>query len=216
MDIADHWPLFRLRITTPRLLLRVPTDEDLVELVEVAKAGVHDPMMMPFTVGWTDSPSPELEQGALQYWWRCRAGFTPEDWDLTLAVVYEGRLVGAQSLSASNFVELRTAETGSWLGQSAHGQGIGREMRAAMVHFAFEYLGALAVISSAFTDNIASQRVSMATGYEPNGIGYAVRRGQRDEQLRFLLTRDRWEETRSDVSIEVEGHEASLPLFGLS
>ncbi len=48
------WPLYGLRITTPRLELRVPDDEDAVALFEAARAGIHPAGEMPFGVPWTD------------------------------------------------------------------------------------------------------------------------------------------------------------------
>ena len=46
------WPLFDLRIRTPRVEIRLPTDEDLVALAHVAKRGVHDANSMPFLKAW--------------------------------------------------------------------------------------------------------------------------------------------------------------------
>ncbi len=215
MGIEDHWPLFGLRIITPRLELRYPTDSDIAELAELAAKGVHDPEMMPFTTPWTEHASPVLERNSLQHWWRMRAELTPTNWCLGMAVVSDGALVGLQNISAKDFPTVRNAETGSWLGINHHGQGIGKEMRAAIVHFTFEYLKAEAVTSSAFLDNIASQRVSEAIGYEPNGTAYAERRGERGEQILYLLTRKRWTETRTDMAIEVRGFEPCRPLLGL-
>ena len=47
-------PLFGLRIRTPRLELRLPTESELNELYELAAAGIHPPGEMPFGVAWTD------------------------------------------------------------------------------------------------------------------------------------------------------------------
>lgn len=215
MGIEDHWPMFGLSIKTPRLELRPPTDSDIAQLAELAASGVHEPDMMPFTTEWTDLDSPALERSALQYWWRCRAELSPVKWDLGFAVIESGRVVGVQGLSAQDFPTLRTAETGSWLGVGHQGQGIGKEMRAAVVYFAFECLGADAITSSAYLDNPASRRVSEATGYEPNGAMFTVRRGERAEQIRYLLTKQRWTETRTDLAIEVHGFEPCRPLLGL-
>ena len=55
MDLEDVWPLFRLRLRTPRLELRLARDEDLGALVESALAGVHDPAVMPFAMPWRAS-----------------------------------------------------------------------------------------------------------------------------------------------------------------
>jgi RimJ/RimL family protein N-acetyltransferase len=215
MTIVDYWPLFGLRIKTERLELRVPTDDDVLQLLEVARAGVHDPITMPFLVPWTDQASPELERSFLQYHWGCRARWSEKSWDLNFVVVVDGKIVGTQGIAATNFGILRTIETGSWLGLAFQGQGIGKAMRSAAVAFAFEYLGAERITSGAFLDNPASQRVSQATGYEANGTNTVVRRGVAAEQLRFVLTKQSWETKEERAHITVEGLEPCRPLFGL-
>ncbi|MEM7339206.1 MAG: GNAT family protein [Actinomycetota bacterium] len=214
MALVDHWPLFGLRITTPRLELRVPTDDDLALLVELI-ADIHDPSTMPFAVPWTDVASPKREGDALRHWWGARAEMTVERWDLHLAVRCDGELVGIQSIGATDFPTLRQTNTGSWIGRSHHGRGIGTEMRRAVVHLAFAHLGAHDVLSAAFTDNVASQTVSTRVGYEPNGMQRSLRRGDPADQIRYRLTRQRWEQTRTDLEIEVEGFEACRAMFGL-
>ncbi len=213
MTITDHWPLFGLRIATERLALRVPTDDELLELLELARRGVHDPATMPFLVPWTDQESPELERSFLQYHWGCRARWSKASWDLQLVVIVEGNIVGSQGISAVNFNTLRTVETGSWLGLEHQGQGIGKAMRAAVVDFAFEYLGAERIVSSAYRDNPSSQHVSLATGYENNGITTVLRRGKPAEQQRFLLTKQRWEATTLRTPMTVDGFENCREMF---
>lgn len=215
MALIDHWPLFGLRITTPRLELRPPTDDDLDELVRLARAGIHDPAVMPFAVPWTDVASPRFEWDSLRYWWGCRSGFSPESWDLALGVWVDGTPVGVQNLAADDFPTLGVAGTGSWLGLAHQGRGIGKEMRTAVLHLAFECLGALDVTSTAFIDNEASKRVSLATGYELNGTAISTRRGERAEDQRFRITAERWSSQHRDTAITVEGFDACRPLFGL-
>ncbi len=215
MALVDHWPLFGLRLHTPRLELRVPTDDDLAELVDLARAGIHDPASMPFTTGWTDRPSPEFEWGTLRHWWGHRSSFGPEEWELGLVVVEDGRIVGAQSIGATDFRALRTAATGSWLGLAHQGRRIGREMRAAVCQLAFDHLGARELRSGAFVDNPASNRVSEITGYEDNGVEIVLRRGERAELTKLRLTEERWRQVGSDVEVTVSGLEPCLPLFGL-
>jgi hypothetical protein len=41
------WPLFDLQITTPRLEIRLPTDDELYKLLAVTDAGIHDPAACP-------------------------------------------------------------------------------------------------------------------------------------------------------------------------
>ena len=45
---ATIWPFAALRVTTPRLELRYPDDDDLVALAHLAAEGIHDPASMPF------------------------------------------------------------------------------------------------------------------------------------------------------------------------
>ena len=88
-------------------------------------------------------------------------------------------------------------------------------MRSAVVAFAFEHLRAERITSDAFLDNLASQRVSQATGYEANGTNTVVRRGVAAEQLRSVLTKQSWETKEERAHITVEGLEPCSDLFGL-
>jgi RimJ/RimL family protein N-acetyltransferase len=207
------WPLFALRIRTPRLELRPPDDEDLAGLAELAAEGIHDPGAMPFMIPWSDRQTPLLEWGVLQYHWRTRAAWTPDRWDLSLAVLEDGVLVGSQGMHAERFSAVRTVTTGSWLGRRHQGRGIGKEMRASVLHFAFAGLGAQEAYSGAWHDNHASLAVSRALGYEPNGESLGVRRDTADRMIDLRLTRAAWESSRRD-DIEVDGLEPCLSFFG--
>jgi RimJ/RimL family protein N-acetyltransferase len=207
-----YWPLFDLRVRTPRVELRVIDDELAVELAGVLAGGVHDPATMPFTIPFTDQPSPRLERSALQHWWRARWEWSREKWDLSLAVICDGQAVGTQGLHAETFPTLRSVNTGSWLGQDHQGKGIGKEMRAAVLHLAFEGLGAVVAYSGAYEDNAASLAVSHALGYEENGDVIAVRREASGRLINLKLPRERWQR-RDDIAIE--GLEPCLEMFGL-
>lgn len=211
----DHpyWPLLDLRIKTPRLELRAPTEGDFVELVDVIRGGVHDVATMPFLVPWTDAPSPALERGSMQWWWRQWAEWSPEHWHLTAAVFVDGRPVGVQDLGAEQFRATRTVTTGSWLGLPYQGQGLGTEMRSAVLHLAFDGLGAVEAYSGAWADNAPSLAVSARLGYVPNGEQLLLRRGQPARQIGLRLTRAIWEHHRRD-DIEIEGLEACREMFG--
>ena len=211
--MTHPWPLFDLRVRTSRLELRAPTDDDLLELLEVALDGVHDPKVMPFKVAWTDLPSPEFERGFLRFFWGSRASWTPADWHLPLAVAFEGRLVGVQDVSATDFAARRTIRTGSWLGRAFQGRGVGTEMRAAVLHLAFEGLGALAAETAAATDNPASLGVTHKLGYLPAGEDYSVApRGVPVVHQRFALRRENWR--RDLYPVRIENIEPCLAMFG--
>jgi RimJ/RimL family protein N-acetyltransferase len=206
-----QWPLFDLRVRTPRLEIRLPTDPDLYRLNELVDLGVHEPSAMPFTIPWTDAPPPRRHRESLRFWWSARANWSPESWDFTGAVFVDGAPVGVQDLMAKNFARVRTVETGSWLGRQHQGQGLGKEMRAAILHLAFEGLGAIEAISGAFHDNRASLATSKSLGYTENGDRLMLRRDRPDRIIDLKLDRATW--ARRD-DIEIEGLEACLEMFG--
>ena len=210
-----HWPLYGLKITTPRVELRPPDETTMFELLDLASAGIHDPDLSPFLVPWTLEPDGERQRHSLQYHWRCWAEFSPERWQLPLAVRASGRLVGIQSVLAHDFPVCRTVETGSWLGRAHQGHGIGREMRAAVLHLAFEALGAERAQSGALVGNARSVAVSEALGYRRDGQEVRRRDDEAVRVQRFALEREAWLPTRR-ADIGVEGLAPCLPLFGLA
>lgn len=214
-----YWPLFDLVIRTPRVELRPPTDDDVTAIVELSDRGVHDPATMPFAVPWTDWEPPVRRRSTMQWWWRQRADWAPEKWLLGLMVSEIGpggerTLVGAQDVLADDFARSRTVITGSWLGRAHQGRGLGKEMRAAVLHLAFAGLGAARAETEAWHDNAASIGVTTALGYRPNGERWQLRRDTYDRHLEFVLPREQWEQRRRD-DIEIEGLDACLELFGV-
>jgi RimJ/RimL family protein N-acetyltransferase len=208
----DLWPFFELRVRTPSVELRYPTDDDLRVVAALAAEGIHDPTTMPFSVPWTRAEGLELQRGVFQFTWGRRAALTRDDWSLPFLVMHHGEPVGVQDLFAKQFAVRRTVESGSWLVQRAQGRGIGTEMRAAVLHLAFAGLGADEAQSGSFADNAASTAVSRHNGYEPNGEDIIDREGEPARMLRWRLTRGRWAERRRD-DITVDGLDACLPLL---
>ena len=211
--LASAWPLFGLRIRSERLLLRLPTDDDLGRLLAVAQAGIHPPDVMPFGIAWSTVPSTAWERGFLQHHWGLRASWTPDNWQLNLLIELDGQPIGSQSIHATRFSVLRTVDSGSWLGRMFQGRGYGREMRAAVLAFAFDALGAQVATTEAFLDNAASAGVSRSLGYEENGRGSLAPAGVARETQRFRMTVERWR-SQPRPPIQVEGFEACRELFG--
>jgi RimJ/RimL family protein N-acetyltransferase len=212
---SEHWPLFGLRVETPRLTLRYPDDDDIATLAELAAKGVHDPRWMPFSFPWTDVAPPLQQRQSMQYVWRTRAEWQPEQWHLPMAVVVDDQVVGVQALLAEHFAVLRTVSTGSWLGRIYQGKGIGTEMRAAILHAAFAGIGAEHALTRAFIDNDASLAVTRRLGYHESGRQLVVRRDAAAWIADFRLPRARWEQRRRD-DITLIGFDACLELFGAS
>jgi len=212
--LVDHFPLLGLRLTTPRLELRLPSPEDLGALADTAAEGVHAPDTMPFTVPWTDRPPAEVARGVVQHHWLTLAQWTPDDWELDLTVFHAGEVVGQQTLRARDFAVLRQVSSGSWLGMRHHGKGIGTEMRAAVLHLAFAGLGADEALTSAFAGSHASHAVSRKLGYQDNGDGRQNVRGTMTAERRMRLTRTDWER-HATTPVTIEGLAPCLPMFGV-
>lgn len=211
---TNHWPLFDLSIRSERLVLRPLADDDFEVLIAAIDAGVHDPDESPFLFQWADEEPVQRARNAVQFWWSRRANWSVDNWALGFGVWLGERFVGVQEVEAQQFPVLREVSTGSWLTQSAQGQGIGKEMRAAVLSFAFESLGAEFARTAAFTTNLQSQGVTRHIGYRENGTNRAVNRGKAADVMRFEISKAEFA-NRGFPSVHVEGLEPCLSMFGL-
>ncbi|MBC9712643.1 GNAT family N-acetyltransferase [Streptomyces sp. TRM66268-LWL] len=212
--LPTQWPLAGLRLTTPRLELRLPGPDELSALASLAAEGVHDPAVQPFTVPWTDAEPGQRARDVLQYHWRCWGEWQPQNWVLNLVVLYEGAVVGMQGVSARDFAVCREVSTGSWLGLRHHGRGMGTEMRTAVLHLAFAGLGARHALSGALHHNAASLAVSRKLGYRDDGIEHHAVRGEPALMHRLRLTAEQWQ-YQEHIPVKLDGLTECLPLFGL-
>lgn len=206
-------PVFALEVRTLRLTLRFPTDEDLVDLAELATLGVHAPDVMPFETPWTQVPTPFQQRNTLQWFWQQRATLQGNSPFVTMATVVDGVVVGTQGLVTSNWKGTRTFETGSWIGIGHQGRGIGKEMRVAALHLGFDGFGADRMVTEAFADNPSSVGVTESLGYRPNGDVFVPRGGEPTRSLRYVMDRDDFAPLRRD-DVEIEGAEAVLEMIG--
>ncbi|SDK61137.1 Protein N-acetyltransferase, RimJ/RimL family [Glycomyces sambucus] len=211
--LTDYLPVYRIRLRTARLELRLPDMDDLVALADRAAEGVHTPDFMPFVEPWTEAAPLERGRATIQWQMKAVAGSTPEDWALPFVTVHEGKVIGMQEVTAKRFGVTREATTGSWLGLAHHGQGFGTEMRAAVLAFLFEGLGADYALSASFDGNEPSAGVSRRLGYLADGVDHKVLRDQRRLDRRWRLDRERWEaHRRHEVAIEGLDEEARAAL----
>ncbi|NEC87725.1 GNAT family N-acetyltransferase [Streptomyces sp. SID12501] len=211
-----HWPLFGLVVRTRRLELRVPTDTDYEAVCDVAADGIHDPGTTPFAVDWTDAPPHLLRRNAFQFLWGTRASWSKDAWHLEFAVYHQGRPIGMKGLWATDFGALGEFSTGSWLGREFQGQGFGKEMRAAVLHFAFAGLGARWATSQVFEDNPASIAVNRYHGYQEDGFELRLRRDSPVRWLRHRLAADTWLNGPRDGGIGIEGLDTCREMFAPS
>ncbi|MGW7350304.1 GNAT family N-acetyltransferase [Streptomyces sp. NPDC054784] len=214
--MPHSYPPLNLAVRTPRLTLAGATDDLLERLVPLVRAGIADTEPWPF-----DDPisfyadNPEREWRWLRAVWAGRSRMSPDAWRLYFAVLVDGEPVGMQDLVATDFARFGTVSSFAWLAPGARGRGLGKEMRAALLELAFAGLGAQEAGSDAFVDNVASNGVSRALGYEPNGTDWDTRRGEPARIQRWRLTRDTWERHRRN-DIELSGVAECLPVLGLA
>ncbi|MDH4119356.1 MAG: GNAT family N-acetyltransferase [Acidimicrobiia bacterium] len=214
--MEEHgWPLWDLRIRTPRLVLRPPREADLSRLVQVIRGGIHEPGVTPFRFDFCCQPPEEIFLGTARFFWRSMAEWKPEKWSLILAVEEEGTIVGVQGVDAQDFSELRTVATGSWLGRSFQGRGIGKEMRHGVLHLAFAGLGAAVALSGARVGNAQSLGVSHALGYRENGLKPMMFGQQLGEEIGLRLDRADWERSERPP-IVIDGLDGCRSMFGES
>ena len=134
-------------------------------------------------------------------------------WSWNPVVVVDGAVAGTQELAGHHFAVRRVVTSGSWLGRSFQGQGIGAEMRAAVLHLAFAGLGAVRAETDAYDDNPASLAVTRKLGYTPNGETVLAVEGKARPRAALRASRDHWAlSPRSDI--EIVGLAPCLPHFG--
>lgn len=203
MDTPSSYPPLNVQVHAPTLSLLGASDALLERLVPIVRKGVATEPPWPF-----DDPmslykeSPEREWSWLRGIWSGRGKVSESFWRLYFVVVLDGEPVGMQDLIGQEFSDFGTVTTFSWLSPDVRRRGLGREMRQAVLHLAFDGFGAREAESEAFFDNHASNRVSAALGYQPNGVNHATRRGEAAELNRWRLTRDQWLPTRrSDITL---------------
>lgn len=189
------WPVFGLRLHTPRLELRVPTDGDLHALAALARRGVHLPGETPFVNDWTSLPSPAFERRFLQYFWGIRAEWGGERWRLPFgAFTADGEPVGIQQIEATGFAVRRTVRSGTWVGLALQRNGYGTEMREAVLDLAFRHLGALWAEAGTNETNAGARRMLERLGYGWNGLGVTGGGpgGTRQPVVNFRLSAEDW------------------------
>jgi hypothetical protein len=131
------WPLFDLRVRTPRLTLRVPGDGDLAGLVALAGRS-----------GWS-AAGPEAALDVPQYFWRLRADWSPRAWRLPLVAYDAGlRPRGVRLLEADDFAGTHAVRTHAPLPAGADDE-LDAELLRGVLALAFEHLGALSARAGA-------------------------------------------------------------------
>lgn len=203
VNVSLYAPL-NVVISTPRLQLRAASDERLEALAPLVAAGKATADPPP----WDDpsafyEPDPDVRVNRwMQAVWRGRGTVRSDAWRLYFAAFVDDEPVGQQDLTGHDFNDFGTVESTSWVTTDRRGQGIGTEMRAAILHLAFEGLGAREAHSEGAIDNAGSNAVSERLGYERNGVAWATHQDKPVLGQRWRLTREDWlTGRRSDIEL---------------
>ena len=162
--------------------------------IEVSLKGIHDPATCRSALPWTDKPSPLFERNSIQHYWQQPGRAHAER--MAHPLRRPGRRRGRRRAGrrrARTSPRRRVASTGSWLGQAFQGQGIGKEMRAAVLHFLSPAStpSAASAARGTTTRRRSACRARWATSRTARRS--RLRRDERDRQIRLLLTREEWE-----------------------
>lgn len=206
-----------VRIITPRVELRGATDDNLALLAPAVHAGKADDDPAPYDDPfWAYEKDPdERVRKWLQSIWRSRGTVRPDRWRLHFVTFVDDKPVGMQDLIGNEFADFGTVESFSWLSADARQFGIGTEMRSAVLHLAFDGLGAAEAHSEANIDNAGSNGVSQRLGYVRNGTAWALCDGKPVLGQKWKLERERWAPTRRD-NIEMQGVRECAVALGLT
>lgn len=209
-----YWPLFELRIETPELTLRPMTEPDLETLADLLPDDVDmDPAATRF-----EGADHRTQRGTIvhQSYWKAMGTWSVAAWRLNFVVLADDKIVGVQELEANDFLTLRTVDSASFLVAQSRGRGWGQQMRRAVLALAFQELGALAAITSAYQDNHASLGVSRALGYMPNGESLLARGDGVDTLVHMRMTAAQFDENHVRQDVAIANFDACRPYFGLT
>lgn len=206
--------LYGLRIRTPRVELRIPTNSDIKLLHRVARGGVHDTSVMPFEDGWTDRAEPDFGRNMQAELRQGRNSLGRAQWNVPFIVRARdtgGTAIGVQWLHATDVPG--QVETSMWLAQRVQGKGYGREMTAAALGFAFDHLRIDEAVAGAFAFNEAARSVARAFGFTETPGDALVNRGEPAEYVRLTLDAATYRALAEPVPVQVSGFDRVQAMF---
>lgn len=193
-----------LRITTARLVLRLPDEEELRQFAAEIAGRVVPAGSAHFVGRWAQVPAPQFVESFLTRRRRTLAIFTPARWGIELGAFEGERLAGQASVYGRDWPASREVTTASLVHPELRGQGLGTELRVGMLSLAFGVLGARVAWSGASVDNVASNRISQKLGYEQLGVEPRDTGGGTVPFTRLRLAASAWDPM---PGVRVEGAE---------
>ena len=208
--------LYQIIIKTPRLELRIPNEDEIVKLAELASGGVHKAGKEYYNADWLRVQFPNNKEILSLWIQKDLKNWDIDNWSFLFAAFYQKTPIGMQHIFSKNFVKTRTFGTGVWLGLEYQGQGFATEMGQVVLYLGFEIFGAKEAYAGVWKKNKASLQLLNKLGYIYNGRYIELLNDKPEVNIRMRLTRDVWKKKRLN-NIIVEGiNKEFLELFGLS
>lgn len=213
MENPDIEILKNLKIKTPRLELRLPTDLEVEALAKVATTGIQEPSEPHFQDENLYKSPDEIKTWLKNFIEKHNKNWSKDNWQLPFGVFYEGHPIGLQTMYARDFPIARGFGCGYWIGLAYQGKGLGTETVQAVLTLGFDGLNAREAYLGAWSDNAASIRIMEKLGFIPNGEYWMARNGNAYKDKRMRLPRENWTKPND---ITFEGIEHYLDMFALS
>ncbi|WP_120004157.1 GNAT family N-acetyltransferase [Nesterenkonia muleiensis] len=207
------WPPFGLLIESPRLILRQIRETDFPGYLAAASSGIMRTARNSFASPWDENSPEKMAKNSLTWLWSRRASIGPDSWYLMLAVFTkdedggERQLIGMQDVWGQKWRVLRTVNSGSWMRSDHQGRGLGKEMRAAMLMWAFDHFGAEYAESGAYDWNEASLGVSKSLGYFQSGTTRVTDAHGKQPEWEIQLRLPKNDFLRPSWTVQVQGND---------
>jgi RimJ/RimL family protein N-acetyltransferase len=205
--------LFRLTLKTSRLVLRVPTEEEIEGLAQVAANGIQKPGESHFHDDRLYGSFEDIKKFLLEEIQKRATECDKEDWQLPFAIFYEGKPVGMVTMYSKQFYIAKGFGVSYWIGLPFQRKRIGTETVRTVLSLGFDGLGAREAYGGAWSDNIPSLRVMEKLGFIFNGEYWMVRQGKAVKDKRMRLPKEHWIKPND---ILIEGLESCLHILGAS
>ncbi|MBT4376148.1 GNAT family N-acetyltransferase [archaeon] len=151
-----------MKLETERLILRKPSLRDVKDHFE----GINN---FEVTKHLSSVPYPYTEEMSRQYIRKLQREWRQnplKKYSFFIELKEEGKMIGALGTSEKNF---GIWETGSWLNRKYHQKGYMTEAKIVLNEFVFNELGARKMETSAYAENIASNKTQLGVGYKYEG-----------------------------------------------